>query len=744
MPVSHPEESRLTSVDAPSLEAGMLLRIQAKDYPPQEVHIRSPRCSIGSGQNCTLRLVAKGVEPLHCVIVRSDRQARVERAAPGAWLNHREFHSAPFQPGDRLQVGPIEIQLVGLVPESKRSSSEAPRSPAPPLAQQNAGAPVFLESFRAEGQGASVSGPKPSPKPEATERPVPEQTARRLGHQRAKHLVRLLRQARQEIVGLQTEIVQLRQQLEGLRRQDVSARALEESQKEELWNKRTQLLADLEARLTHRQRDLDRREAQWESQREAMERQWAQWKDEQEQLRQELQRQAQTLQQQQAELLQSKKALEEQLRQLEAQQQTLYEQQQRQFHQQQALQTQQEAAAEKQQELAAWQQRLETQEQALADQQAALAQQQAALAQQQQLLQRQQEQLEKERQERQEQNLQGDPSPPEVGVPQERIERYTRPPEPRSASSAEEVLRRLGMMPELEEQEEDEPVSTAGRGIGSQAEISPTRSEPPGVETSETDEEGIVHAYMERLLGRGWKQAAQPHPADPQFQPDVRGSSGRTSRQTKADPEAAANEGEPQRHKRRGTAEWVPRAVAPERGVDLEAMRDLANLSASSALEHHQRRKALADVWAKFLVSVFSLLLGCGMLWVWGGNQEHDLALYAAGACFAVAALWGVQYFLLAGKLILRSFGFRSAESSLRDSSQSAVNSPLPSEADTPPPFGTSAPTGVGPAETASSRKGEQEAPAPSASAEETAAGANWQAEESPPTPEPENPSVPR
>ncbi|HPP51503.1 MAG TPA: hypothetical protein PK777_01025 [Thermoguttaceae bacterium] len=547
MPVSHPEESRLKSVEAPSLEAGMLLRIQAPDYPPREVHIRSPRCSIGSGRDCTLRLVAEGVEPLHCVIVRSERQARVERASPSTRLNHREFHSAPFQPGDRLQVGPIEIQLVGLVPESKKpASSEAPGPPVPPLTQQSDGSQSLPESFRAEAPGQTASLPKASPKPKPAERAVPEQTARRLGHQRAKHLVRLLRQARQEIVGLQTEIVQLRRQLEDFRTRDASARALEESQKEELWNKRTQLLADLEARLTHRQHDLDRREAQWESQRQAMERQWAQWKEEQNQLQQELQRQAQALQQQQADLLQSKKALEEQLRQLEAQQQTLLEQQQRQVQQQQTLQTLEEAAAQKQQELAEWQQRLETQEQALADQKAALAQQQAELAQQQEALQRQQELLEKERQEWEEQKMQGDLSSPEVGVPQERIERYTRPPEPRSASSAEEVLRRLGMMPDLGEQEAEGLPSTVGEETGSRSESSPPRSEPESSETSESDEERIVHAYMERLLGRGWKQAAQPHPADPQFQSEASSSSGGTSRQRKADAGAAADEGGPQ------------------------------------------------------------------------------------------------------------------------------------------------------------------------------------------------------
>lgn len=78
----------------------------------QIVRIRSPKCSIGSDRRCTLRLRARGVLPMHCLIVRGCAGAYVRRWSPDTRLNGGGFDDAMLRPGDRLSVGPVEFTIV--------------------------------------------------------------------------------------------------------------------------------------------------------------------------------------------------------------------------------------------------------------------------------------------------------------------------------------------------------------------------------------------------------------------------------------------------------------------------------------------------------------------------------------------------------------------------------------------------------------------------------------------------------
>ena len=660
MSAGSPEAGSFSIVEKPPYSGGMMvLELLAPNYPPRKVYIKSPRCVVGSGPDCTLRLVAEGVEPVHCVIIRSERQIHVERVAPQTWLNQREFHTALFRPGDRLQLGPIQIQLIGTGPAPKPLSNapgiaahgSAPKptvsAPTSPVSvRKPTGAEASVPSGGEGISGGLAASGASAPFTVGKTSPRKDQIVRQLGHRRVKRLIALLREARQQTLALQTQMEQLRHDLDAVRSQQERLRTLSEQGAE--LEAQSRRLADWENRLLRHQAELQQQAAHLEAQRYGLERQWAQWQAQHAQVQQQLQRQAQALQQQQAELQQTQQSFQAELQKLQAQQEVLRQQQ---MQQQQALQAQEELLARKRQELADWQQRLETQTQAL-------AQREAALAETQQALQHQRDLLEQEQQHWQDQKAQLEATVPEATVPEDRFERYTRAPEPRSASSTEEILRRLGMMPLLEEE------AVQGTAPPQQPEIptstSPTSRGEPSPPDSSEQEEGIIHAYMERLLGRSWQQTFQTQSAEAEGETRNRFPAEKSAlqKEEKEEDRAGSVPSRPERARRRGTAEWVPRAVAPERGVNLEAMRDLANLSAHSALEHHQRRKTWAAVWAKFLATVFSLLLGCGMLWLWGGNPEHDVALYAAGVCFAVAALWGVQYLLLAGKLILRTIGF--------------------------------------------------------------------------------------
>ena len=60
--------------------------------------------------------------------------------------------------------------------------------------------------------------------------------------------------------------------------------------------------------------------------------------------------------------------------------------------------------------------------------------------------------------------------------------------------------------------------------------------------------------------------------------------------------------------------EIVPRAVAPERQIDFNAMRQLANLSAKNALHKSESKKLSGTTRTKLLVTCVSLVVGVSLL----------------------------------------------------------------------------------------------------------------------------------
>ncbi len=96
-----------------ALSAGeLVLSVLGGPRHGQIVRIRSPKCSIGSDRRCTLRLRARGVLPMHCLIVRGCAGAYVRRWSPDTRLNGGGFDDAMLRPGDRLSVGPVEFTIV--------------------------------------------------------------------------------------------------------------------------------------------------------------------------------------------------------------------------------------------------------------------------------------------------------------------------------------------------------------------------------------------------------------------------------------------------------------------------------------------------------------------------------------------------------------------------------------------------------------------------------------------------------
>ncbi|MCL4191593.1 MAG: hypothetical protein KJZ87_07590 [Thermoguttaceae bacterium] len=97
--------------------------------------------------------------------------------------------------------------------------------------------------------------------------------------------------------------------------------------------------------------------------------------------------------------------------------------------------------------------------------------------------------------------------------------------------------------------------------------------------------------------------------------------------------------------------------VAPETLADLRAMRELANLSAQSALNRHTRQTLKRTIRSKLMVALVAVV-ACGCLgWIWHAYGRHGATLAAAGLSLLVACYWTVQYAVLTGRLSITRTG---------------------------------------------------------------------------------------
>ncbi|MEN6450021.1 MAG: hypothetical protein ABFC96_05990, partial [Thermoguttaceae bacterium] len=97
-----------------------------------------------------------------------------------------------------------------------------------------------------------------------------------------------------------------------------------------------------------------------------------------------------------------------------------------------------------------------------------------------------------------------------------------------------------------------------------------------------------------------------------------------------------------------------PRATAPENRVDLSALRELANLSAHSALARHARRLMVSRMNSKLLVAGVAFASSVGLYWM-SRVLTWKVTYYAAMASLLIGVYWGMHYLLLTGRLIIKS-----------------------------------------------------------------------------------------
>ena len=105
----------------------LTLRVQGTEHDGRILHIRSPKCLIGSDPSCTLRLRSTTVRPFHCLILRGTEGTFIRRWSPDTCLNGSGFDEARLSPGDRISIGAIELEVL-----PSASPADAPRGIAPP------------------------------------------------------------------------------------------------------------------------------------------------------------------------------------------------------------------------------------------------------------------------------------------------------------------------------------------------------------------------------------------------------------------------------------------------------------------------------------------------------------------------------------------------------------------------------------------------------------------------------------
>ncbi|GAB6164604.1 hypothetical protein JCM19992_06040 [Thermostilla marina] len=255
-----------------------VFRIVGSSRDGQLLRVRSPRITIGSGANCTLRLRARGVRPLHCLVLRGTRHTIMRAWHPDTRLNGRSVRDAVLTAGDRLTLGPVELEFVGAGENVPVDPPKAANRRVPPKPDENAAA--GHATLRVQADPAATRVPH-APHDERAVRPIlkADGEPHRSGSDVAalETLRRDYDLLQEKHAAAQAEIARLRAELKSLR--EANAAPSQESSvsvdRQELEELRTRL-KEWEAELVDQENALTRRREAMESEAARLERERAQ------------------------------------------------------------------------------------------------------------------------------------------------------------------------------------------------------------------------------------------------------------------------------------------------------------------------------------------------------------------------------------------------------------------------------------------------------------------------------------
>ncbi|WP_145094704.1 FHA domain-containing protein [Anatilimnocola aggregata] len=235
-----------------SATGDLVLQICGGEHDGRTLRIAAAKCVIGSATGCTLRLRARGVRPIHCLILRGPRGAVVRCWTADVLLNERGFSESALGVGDSLQLGPVKLSVVDL------------------------GRPAPADEAPAEEE-AECSTVNQTPEAQPPQRPSPRVRNRR------KQLFDVLRQDRKQQAELQATIQSQSEQLKAMQQQveqvtvaatnveRTSTAAIDDCVQQQLAKTVEQLRQELEAAAQRRaleQQSVSRQRANWEEQAE--------------------------------------------------------------------------------------------------------------------------------------------------------------------------------------------------------------------------------------------------------------------------------------------------------------------------------------------------------------------------------------------------------------------------------------------------------------------------------------------
>ncbi len=579
-------------LDAQSGE--LVLRIRGSSRHGQIVRLRSAKCTIGSGPQCTLRLQARGVRPLHCLVLRGAAATVIRRWAPDTRLNGRDFSDADLAPGDRLSVGPIELEV--------------------------------LQSTR---PGKAPAAKTPAAKPQQPDR-------------------------------LQASLEAEKQAFAAQTRRWKAERAEADSQ----LNERIRQLDARQAKLDALEEAFERERSQWQGEHARIESDSAAQNQELDAGRSELETQRQTLQQQrdesEAERAEAEARLDDQRRQIDVREARLMEQENEQAEQ---LDTRRAELEAKERAVEEERDRRET-EQAETEQQ--LNRQNEELVARYSELKAQRETFQQERDEWKSKRLEAELPAEELPAEPEQTQdpEFEAVPEDAPVDTAD-VFRRLGTVPLLPEDEEEQPAAEPEQVLPEPAGPKPAR------EDEEEDKDESIDDYMAKLMNRVRGITGEPSSPLAASQPghSRRGersgasesrASGTMDGVGQSDSPADTPPTLPIAPRKREPIELAPRAKAPEKSIDLSAMRELANISAKTAIDRHSRRLLSYSITGKMMVTAVALMVSTALIWMWWAYETSHLTLGAGILSLMVVLFWGVQYIALLGRRILGKTGHRN------------------------------------------------------------------------------------
>jgi hypothetical protein len=219
---------------------------------------------------------------------------------------------------------------------------------------------------------------------------------------------------------------------------------------------------------------------------------------------------------------------------------------------------------------------------------------------------------------------------------------------PPPTSRAADVLAKLGYAPDWSEEAETPP-GAAPAEEAAPAESSFTALTPtPAPAESEPEAEDSIEDYMAMLLQRvrGDGRGTSGKPAAPRVSPRPAPAPAPSKKPAAKKPAAAGvtivlGEAEASDGPKITAEEFIPRSLAPERIDRLAAMREVANVSARSAIGRHFQMELLTRAMAK---GAFALLAAAGAAYLaYAGRGASHATTGAAGAAAIFALLWSAQ-----------------------------------------------------------------------------------------------------